>query len=537
MGNALVDLEAQFPFNFADPPPQGQDGGQGQSLFGIGRTLYFCIPPNDKLLGYWDTVADRLFKIRHCMDIEGVVRPLALFDPPLDPGMLVKAAAAGIDIGSIVSGLSQPIGPVRCQVLSEVRGLGNALLSALEKGDGEHMALLRQDHEIKLQQLSQDVKFLQWRQAQAATDALLRTRDTALERYKYYLRLLGQQVDSNNAPDALALDRRELTEENFDDAYQALVGEFDKTIATQSFSQLKLAGGASPANQSGATGTGNLFLNANEDAELNNHLPQSRDSHIAANSLNAIASVVTFIPDIGIQLAFWGLGANAHVFGGEKMANALRAGAEIAQAVGAWAQDQAAMESRTAGYQRRADEWMLQANLAARELMQIGRQLLTSLIAEQVAHHEYLNIQAQIAQSQDVRQFLEEKFTNEELYGWMQGEVSRLFYEYYRFAVDTARKAERTMKQELMRPEVDATDFVQFNYWDAGRKGLLSGDGLHLDLKRMEMAYHDNNKRELEITRHVSSSIHLLCSASNSQGGVSSRFQNGSTISIARASI
>src|ERR1700716_1886577 len=47
---------------------------------------------HDKMLGYWDTVAARLFKIRHCMNIEGIVRPLALFDPPLDPGMLVKAA-------------------------------------------------------------------------------------------------------------------------------------------------------------------------------------------------------------------------------------------------------------------------------------------------------------------------------------------------------------------------------------------------------------------------------------------------------------
>jgi hypothetical protein len=86
----------------------------------------------------------------------------------------------------------------------------------------------------------------------------------------------------------------------------------------------------------------------------------------------------------------------------------------------------------------------------------------------------------------------------------MQGEISRLYYEYYRFAFDTARKAERTMKQELMRPELDAQDFVKFNYWDGGRKGLLSGEALHLDVKRMEMAYHDNNKRELELTRHVS---------------------------------
>ena len=44
----------------------------------LGPTLFFCIPKNDKLLGYWDTVEDRLFKIRHCLNIEGVARPLAL---------------------------------------------------------------------------------------------------------------------------------------------------------------------------------------------------------------------------------------------------------------------------------------------------------------------------------------------------------------------------------------------------------------------------------------------------------------------------
>jgi hypothetical protein len=30
---------------------------------------YFCVPKNSKLLSYWDTVEDRLFKIRHCMNL------------------------------------------------------------------------------------------------------------------------------------------------------------------------------------------------------------------------------------------------------------------------------------------------------------------------------------------------------------------------------------------------------------------------------------------------------------------------------------
>src|SRR3954469_6270679 len=86
----------------------------------------------------------------------------------------------------------------------------------------------------------------------------------------------------------------------------------------------------------------------------------------------------------------------------------------------------------------------------------------------------------------------------------MQGEASRLFYQYYRFSFDTARRAERTMKRELMRPELDGDDFVKFNYWDAGRKGLLSGEALYLDIKRMELAYHDTNRREFELIRHGS---------------------------------
>ena len=72
------------------------------------------------------------------------------------------------------------------------------------------------------------------------------------------------------------------------------------------------------------------------------------------------------------------------------------------------------------------------------------------------------------------------------------------------YVLDTARKAEQTMKHELMRPEVDATDYVTFNYWDAGRKGLLSGEALWIDVKRMETAYLDNDKREYELTKHVS---------------------------------
>ncbi|MFE6155818.1 hypothetical protein [Streptomyces sp. NPDC057889] len=513
MGNALVELEGKFPLSLGMPKVQGDNPDAAGPLFGIGRTLYFCLPRNDKLLNYWDTVADRLFKIRNCMNIEGVVRQLALFDPPLDPGMLVKAAAAGIDIGTTIAGMNQPISPVRALLLiqkalelcGEVRGLGTALLTAIEKGDSEHLALLRQRHEIQIQQKQQEVRFLQWASAQEATRSLLVNRKSALERLHYYQRLLGLPPDPN-APDDLPLsfDGLELTEENFAGAYAALVGQYDKPLTTQQLPRLNIAGDSSPTILSGAVGWGKLFLSQNEDVELNTHLPVARDTSLLSSAANAIAAGLAPVPDADVDMHFWGLGGKVKLRIGTGLVAASKIAGEISGIVAGWERDQAGMASRTASYERRADEWMLQYNLAAHELMQIGRQILTSLITEQVAHHDYLTVKQQIADALEVDRFLHEKFTNEELYAWMQGEISRLYYEYYRFAFDTARKAEQAMKRELMRPELDAQDFVKFNYWDGGRKGLLSGEALYLDVKRMELAYHESNKREYELTRHVS---------------------------------
>ena len=81
--NALVRLEEQL--------PQFESGIRTGDSPRLPDVLYFCIPANDKLLRYWDTVSDRLFKLRHCMNIEGMVRQLPLFEPPIDPALLVRA--------------------------------------------------------------------------------------------------------------------------------------------------------------------------------------------------------------------------------------------------------------------------------------------------------------------------------------------------------------------------------------------------------------------------------------------------------------
>ena len=500
LGNALVELEGQFPFNLYFPATEGTDTDQTDSLFGIGHTLYFCIPRNEKLLGYWDTVADRLFKIRHCMNIEGVVRQLPLFDPPIDPGMLVKAAAAGIDISSLVSGLNQPLAPVRSTLLiqkaleicSEVRALGNALLSALEKRDAEALTLLRQKHEINIQQLAQDVRFLQWKEAESATESLLKSRESTVERYRFYQRLLGRKEEDRQDITAFSLERRTLTEENFGEVYGELVGQYGQSITQENYPDSKVID------------EGKLYLNQNENEELNEQMPTSKTFQDLATINETITATLYYIPKFKIDLSYWGIGGDTEIAGGQFLGNAGQAVTSVLRGIGNNHAHSASVAAKTASYERRADDWMLQSNLAARELMQIGRQVISSLIREQITRHEYESLKKQIEQAKEIDQFLRDKFSNVELYGWMQGELSKLYYEYYKFAFDIARKAEQTMKHELMRPELDDLNFIKFNYWDGGRKGLLAGEALHLDLKRMEMAYHDHNKREYELTKHVS---------------------------------
>jgi hypothetical protein len=67
-------------------------GGAGGFGWHVVREIVipiFCVPTNPDLLALWDRVEDRLYKIRHCENIDGVVEQLALFAPPINPLQLM----------------------------------------------------------------------------------------------------------------------------------------------------------------------------------------------------------------------------------------------------------------------------------------------------------------------------------------------------------------------------------------------------------------------------------------------------------------
>ncbi len=157
------------------------------------ETFYYCIPQNDKLLEYWDKIGDRLFKIRHSQNIDGIERQLSLFDPPIDPE-LVKAVASGISIGAALNGMNAPLPLYRFEVVvqkayefaNDVKSLGDVLLATLEKKDAEAISLLRSSHEIRNAGSNKRNKKKQIDEAKGNIEVLQKTKTVTEEKKKYY---------------------------------------------------------------------------------------------------------------------------------------------------------------------------------------------------------------------------------------------------------------------------------------------------------------------------------------------------------------
>lgn len=404
----------------------------------LGRWSEFCVPPNEQLTSYWDRVADRLFKIRHCLDIEGVRRDLPLFEPPIDPEMLVRALAAGVDIGSALRDVAPSLPTFRFQVLlqravdftGDVKYLSGQLLSAFEKRDAEALSRLRAGHERSMLEANVVIRELQIEESARQREALLDSRNMAARRERYY------------------------RDKPFMNAYEI----------------------AAMSAQTVAIGL-----------------------QTAAQVMSTTAAAVSSFPD---SIFGWS-GGPTKLFktGGSSFAAASSNAGQALSIAGSIASFLGSSFATLGGYDHRHDDWMFQANMALNEIVQIDKQIQAAQIRETIARHERDNLRRQITNAAEVEEELRSKFTNVELYDWMARQVSTILFQSYQMALDLARRAERAYRFERLD---DSARFITADSWDSRQRGLLAGERLHLQLRRMEKAYLESERREYELTRHIS---------------------------------
>lgn len=415
---------------------------QGQENLLPANMLYFCIPQNEKLLGYWDLVRDRFFKLRHCLNIEGVYRQLPLYEPPIDPALLIQAKANGLSIADALSAAYAPKSHYRFLLLlqkavdyaNDVRVFGGALLSALEKRDAEEMVALRSVHEV---QLLHEVTLVRKEQIKE-------------------LRLSNQSLDYSMA--------------NIENR-RAYFAEKE-------------------------------FMSSEEKSQQN-MLRLANTYQILGQSLSLLAAATRPIPDV--TAGYSGLGGHLVTnVGGEKAAASIDLMAQAYSMFSGIAQIDAASSGQTAAYNRRSEDWKFQASTAEIEIKQLEKQILAAQIRMSIAQQELKNHELQVENSTKQLELVQTKFTSYELYDWMVGQLKTLYFQSYQMAFDMAKKAESALLHEHGIGSNTSETFIKFGYWDNLKEGLLSGEKLHHDLKRMEMIYMQRNERRHEVSKTVS---------------------------------
>ena len=482
--NALVQLENIFPFSSEIPTGSTSTG---TNLLGVGESLYFCIPDNDKLLENWDRAADRLYKIRNCMDIDGVERKLALFAPPIDPGAIVQAMSQGLSLGSILADLSSPPPIYRFTYLiqkanefcAEIKSLGSALLSVLEKKDAEELAGMRATHERSMLELMTAVKERQLLDAKANRENLSKSRQTAMYRLNHYNSLLGNEdltiPDEPSLPGTLNAD----TALPADTTINEIVPGTDTSLVDTDEAGVKVI--------------------TREKEEID----KMRTSHVwqvVSSSTDLGASVAHVIPTVSADGKPFGVGAGAS-WGGTQLGNAINTVAKVFQLIASQYTYEAQMASKMSGYIRREQEWAFNANLAAKEIIQIDKQITAADIRVDLAQKELDNHHTAIDNASQVELFILNKFTNEELFQWMKEQLFAVYKQSYNMAYDMAKKAEKAYKYETGN---EMSSFIQYGYWDNSKQGLLGGEKLQMALRQLEKSFLETNKRELELRKNIS---------------------------------
>ncbi|KAB8194367.1 hypothetical protein FKV24_006010 [Lysobacter maris] len=423
----LIELETALP---PAPPARFQ---YNPAPFNLMQT-YFGVGENADLVAYWSRIEDRLYKLRHCMNLAGVVRQLPFYQPPIDPNALVAAVARnGGQLPEVMDHSPAAAPNYRFRTMLEraksltqtLIGFGGSLLAALEKKDAEALALLQNVQERAVLSLGTQMKEQQVIDAEQSLAGLQTSYASAVYRQNYYANL----IDEGLSP-----------AEEVNIAMMALANVFQ--------------------TQSGV--------------------------------MRAMSSAAHLIPNAGSPFAM--------TYGGIQIGFAFDAASAIFDTISRNFDFASSLSSVLAGYQRRSQEWSLQAQLAGYEASQQQSQIAAAQARVTMAQRDLQLNGLQISQADDTERFLTEKFTNAELYNWMSSRLSTLYFQTYKLAFELAMAAQRAYQYEM---DSDAT-FVDFRYWDSGRKGLLAGEGLLLGLSQMESSFLSGNTRRLSISKTVS---------------------------------
>lgn len=216
--------------------------------------------------------------------------------------------------------------------------------------------------------------------------------------------------------------------------------------------------------------------------------------HTIAAVLASVGGGFHLTPDVGAPTAM--------KYGGSQLGSAFVSFAGAMGDSAAVAQEEASALGAGAAFQRRDEDWKHQAELAARDLDQLDRQIAAAEIRRDIAIESQKVHERSIEQTQEIFDLLRDRFTSLGLFTWLSAELQKLHRVAFNAALGMARLAEQACQFE--HPDDGVGPRLTGDYWDGGNAGLLAGDRLLLDLHNLERSYVETNYRTLEIEQSFS---------------------------------
>lgn len=194
----------------------------------------------------------------------------------------------------------------------------------------------------------------------------------------------------------------------------------------------------------------------------------------------------------------WAAVAHLHVAAAIKQIATFGVGG-IGEVGGALQATASAMQTE-ASFERRAEEWEFQRDLANHDvnIADIGKDLAEDRVG--IARQEQDIVNTRLEFANDTVEFLGDKFAGKALYSWMNKNLQKLYREQLNMALTTAKAAQRALAFERHIP----LDYIGDMYWDNDRRGLLGSEQLLKDIEKMEQFRISSAIRKKEIEKTFS---------------------------------
>jgi hypothetical protein len=171
------------------------------------------------------------------------------------------------------------------------------------------------------------------------------------------------------------------------------------------------------------------------------------------------------------------------------------------------------LASTVASYERRAEDWRLQRDLAAQDIRAGQQQVQLAYDRTRITAQDRAIAALQADHAEAIVEFIEtQRFGNEALYEWMSGVLEQIYRFFLQHAASVARLAEAQLafERQQVPPAV-----IQADYWEAPTadrgagqprqvRGLTGSARLLRDIYELDQHAFTTNQRKLQLTETIS---------------------------------